>query len=389
MAKTLERLDGVILEALTSRSGNRARVLLRVKGDKEGRNRVAATLAIDVSPSMDGDRIFYAKSGAVRAIQSLEPGDGVSVIGFCKKAWLEYEAEVRGDNEKREAARAVARLRTCYGTNIEGALRLGVESLGRLTSRGGAGILVLVTDGEPNVGKRDPAKLAGIIKDMPFKLLAVGVGSEYNERLLARLAEEAGGEMRHISDPSHLEESLLESVVKTARLVASRLVLRIKPSRSVRVYGWKATDSGGALAVEVGSVASGEVVDIGLEVERDSIEIEVEYVDPSTGARRKFSGVRISIPARDMDEYVEYRLRVLRALDEAEQAVERKDYKKVYEIITEVSEATLSLGDTSLYEETVDIAELIRKGEAGEAAKRLYSTRFKARRVEEDGGSKA
>ncbi|MEB3861569.1 MAG: VWA domain-containing protein [Desulfurococcales archaeon] len=390
MAKTIEKLDGVVLEALSSKRRNGAAMILRVKGDKEGRNRVSAALAIDVSPSMDGDRIFYAKSGAVRAIDTLENGDGVSVIGFCKKAWLEYEATIKGEAEKREAARAVARLKTCYGTNIEGALRLGVESLSRLTASGGAGVLLLITDGEPNVGKKDPDKLAEILRDKPYKLLAVGVGLEYNEKLLARLAEKAGGEMRHISDPSHLEESLLEEVAKAARLVASKLILRIKASKAKpRIYGWKALTSNGYIVLDLGSLSSGEVIDVGLELDSGPLEVEVEYIDPSTGAKRRFGPIKIKAEAGESDEYVEHRLKVLKALDEAEKAVEKKDYRRVYEIINEVSEATLSLGDMRLYEETVDIAELLRSGEAGEAAKRLYSARFKARRGEEGGKAQA
>ena len=390
MAKSLEKLDGVVLEALASRRRNGAALLLRVKGDKEGRNRVSAAIAIDVSPSMDGDRIFYAKSGAVRAVDTLENGDGISIIGFCKKAWIEYEALIQGEAEKREAARAVARLRTCYGTNIEGALKLGIESLSRLTSTGGAGVLLLITDGEPNVGKRDPDRLAEILRESPYKLLAVGVGLEYNERLLARLAEKAGGEMRHISDPSHLEEPLLEEVAKAARLVASKLTLKIKASKpGLKVYGWKAASNRGYTVLNLGSLSSGEVIDVGLELNGGPLEVEVEYIDPSTGSQRRFGPIRIATDTRDRDEYVEYRLRILKALDEAERAVEKKDYKKVYEIINEGSEATLSLGDMRLYEETVDIAELLRSGEAGEAAKRLYSARFRARRGEEGGEAKA
>ena len=364
------------------------RILLRIKGDATVRNRVKAVFAIDVSPSMDGDRIFFAKYSVIKAIESLEPGDGVAIVPFCRTAWIAYKDASIDKASTRKAVKTVASLKTCYGTNIEAGLATASRALRELGE--GAGALILVTDGEPNTGSRDPEKLARLV-DKGVAFIAVGVGSEYNEELLASIAERSSGRMTHVSEPEDLDKPILEEVTRAARLVASRLRIIITPPEdaSLRVLGWTANTTGNGVELELGSLSSGEVLDIGLVLESSSMSgalgFEVTYTSPNGTSERSI----LSIPLRELmgpeeAEYAGYRISLLEALEGVKEAIRGRDYRRAYEMIRQAAEATLSLGDEGLYEETIDIAELIRRGEAREASKKIYSTMFKARRERHD-----
>ena len=394
----MARFGDVVVEVLASpidarNEGNTMyEMLVRVKGDQSERSRVNAVFVIDVSPSMDGERIYFAKDSIIKAVSMLGEGDSIAIVPFCRRAWIAYTARSLDEASRINAIRTIASLRTCPATNIEDGLRTGVKALNSLES-GGSNILVLITDGEPNRGARDPESLSKIIaKPGRIHILIVGVGSNYNEELLAGLSRNLSGKLIHISDPLDLEKPILEEVLATARTVALGLKLRIESEGAVfRGYGWKHDAGKGFIEFNLGRLASNEVLEAGLEAESiggDSLKLIISYTDPVRGSRvHQSSEISLKSMSNVDDNYIHYKLSIFKSLEEARNALDRGDYSRVYNIISEISEATVSLGDTLLHEQTVDIAELLRRGEIGEAKKKLYSTLVNTpRRIEGNEG---
>jgi Ca-activated chloride channel family protein len=374
--------------------------LLRIIGSSSARSRVNVIYAIDASKSMDGERLFFAKHAALKSLEFLETGDGVAVVRFCRKSEIVFgPAKLDSEDVKKEVVRKIASIKTCPGTNIEAALMDSILAAKDMISKfGGVAIIVLITDGEPNFGEKDPKKLKELIKKYvggsPITITAVGVGSEYNEKLLSEIAEAGGGVLEHVSDIVEIDKPLTREVLRAAKTVAANVKARIRvtPGVKVEVYGWDYEVDDDTVEVSVGSVAANEVVEIpGEAIVEDTIssmemEVRVSYIDPLTQRTWWRGPLLVRLAAGEpssTNNFVTYKVRLFKSLEEIKRAIERRDYARALELIAGAAEATMTLGDTSLHEKTVDIATLLERGMFEEASKRLFSLTTEIRREQE------
>ncbi len=160
-------------------------------------DRTALNLAvvIDRSGSMGGAKLESVK-GAVHALfGSLEPADTFSLVAFADRVDpLLPPATV---SELREVApAAIAALRSGGQTNLSGGYEQGGAFAARKLSPRRLTRVLLLTDGQANVGIIDPARLAQVVdrfREQGITTTTIGVGADYNEELLGRMAERGGG----------------------------------------------------------------------------------------------------------------------------------------------------------------------------------------------------
>ena len=396
-----EPISIALLTSKDSIEDSKVEFLLRIIGSSTSRSKINIVYAIDASKSMDGERLFFAKHAALKSLEYLETGDGLTVIRFCRKSEVVFGPS-RIDDEKvrKEAVRRIAAIKTCPGTNIEAALIDSISAAKNMISEfGGIGVIVLITDGEPNFGERDPDKLRNLIKryvgSSPITITTVGVGSEYNEKLLSKISEAGGGVLEHVSDIVDIDKPITREVLRAAKVVAANVkaIIRISEGARVNIYGWDYTENNDVIEVNIGTVAANEVIEVPGEFILDDeslpsgeLDVRVSYVDPLT-QRTWWRGslvVRLNRgPASSTNSFVSYKVSLFKSLDEIKRAIEKKDYSKALELIAGAAETTMTLGDTSLHEKTVDIASLLEKGMVEEASKRLFSLATEIRREQE------
>ena len=401
--KAIER-DPLSVSLVTSKNavdGDKVEFLLRVTGSSSSRGRTNVVYVIDASKSMDGERLFFAKHAAIKSLDLLDVGDGISIIKFCRTSEIVFgPAKLEGEETKRNAIRSIAKIKTCPGTNIEAALIDAiVVAKNMISSYGGVGVIVLITDGEPNYGEKDPQKLKDAVKKYvggaPITVTTIGVGSDYNERLLVEIAKAKGGVMEHVSDVAEMDKPVTREVLRASKIVAANVQVIMKSSlgTSVRVYGWDYEEENDKVVVNVGSVAASEVVELPGEVFiEDAItsldmEVRVSYTDPLTQRTSWRGPLLISLPVGEptsINDFVIYKVKLFKSFEDIKRALEKRDYKRALELIASAAETTLTLGDTSLHERTVDIASLLEKGMLGEASKRLFSLATEALREREE-----
>ncbi len=400
--KSVER-DPLSISLLTSKNavdGDKVEFLLRIIGSSSSRSRSNVVYAIDASKSMDGERLFFAKHAAIKSLEFLEVGDGIAIIKFCRRSDIVFgPAKIESEDVKKDAIRKIASIKTCPGTNIEAALIDSITTAKNMIfNYGGVGIIVLITDGEPNFGEKDPAKLKELVKkyvaNAPITITTIGVGSEYNEKLLAEVASAGGGVMEHVSDIVEIDKPLTREVLRAAKIVAANVSVTIRASlgTKIKVYGWEYEEEDDKVVINVGSVAAGEVVEIPGEIivedALNSVDLEVRasYLDPLTQRTSWRGPLTLSLPvgeATSINNFVSYKVKLFRSFDEIKRAIEKRDYTRALELIASAAETTLTLGDTSLHEKTVDIASLLEKGMLEEASKRLFSLASEIRREQE------
>ena len=159
---------------------------------------------LDVSGSMQGEKIRVLKRGVEKAIAGLGPEDRVHLIAFNQTAW----AVTRGWTaaaDRPGAAQAVGTLSAGGSTNIHAALELAYESLD--ADRPAA--VILVSDGVANTGPHDYRSFIELARKHDVRLFTFVMGNSANERLLGDLATLSHGFAKSVSVQDEIGAHLL------------------------------------------------------------------------------------------------------------------------------------------------------------------------------------
>ncbi len=155
---------------------------------------VAFALVIDRSGSMAGAPLEAAKRAAGTVIQNLRRDDLFSVVVFDETAETVLPLAPVGSRQR--ASARVNAIAVGGSTNLCGGWMLGRDNL-KDAPAGCLKRLLLLTDGQLNVGIVEPAPVKRVVTDgleaHGIRTSCLGFGGGYNEDLLAALAEATGG----------------------------------------------------------------------------------------------------------------------------------------------------------------------------------------------------
>jgi Ca-activated chloride channel family protein len=189
----------------------------------EFRPPINLSIVMDRSTSMRGQRLDQLRSAVLKILQAMGEGDSTSIIAFSDRAELIVSPE-----QSREMSVARARLSLLQaggGTEIGKGLEMGMQELQRNFSKEGVNHLILLTDGrtygdeEMCIAMADRASEQGVI------VHAVGIGSDWSDRLLDDLATRSGGSVAFLETPKSIMEVLDRIYAGMGRTVASRVRL--------------------------------------------------------------------------------------------------------------------------------------------------------------------
>lgn len=286
---------------------------------REKRTPINAAIVIDRSGSMSGDRIAAAKEGARVALKRLAADDKVALVAYNHGVDVLSPAAPLTDGRERLIA-AIDGLQA-GGTT---ALHAGVEEGGRQVEEYLAATnvnrVVLLSDGLANVGPSSPAALATLGHKLAAKGITVstiGLGLDYNEDLMQRLAAASDGNHVFVERPSDLAE-IFDREFGDALSVSARDITIIIECRAgfspKRILGREGSIEGNKIAVKLNQlqaqneryiVVELEAADAHGEGAADVADVRVTYTDLDSGksveAEAKPS-VRFSSNAKEIDE---------------------------------------------------------------------------------------
>lgn len=156
--------------------------------DKTEEPPIDAAIVVDRSGSMDGPKLNMVVRATSELIRTLRPTDTLSVVAFDEE--VRVLAERAAPSER--LAAEVARITSGGCTNLYGGWVKGAK----LVRSGGR--VILLSDGLANQGRytqaHELASHAGIsYSKYNVTTSTIGVGSDYDERLMAGMAREGGG----------------------------------------------------------------------------------------------------------------------------------------------------------------------------------------------------
>jgi len=209
---------------------------LTASGDSaEPRREPARTvLALDVSRSMTGQPLEQVVRSVDRLLDALDERDEIGVVAFSENAASVVEP-VRADAEGRRLVRArVARLGTQRGTNIEAGIARAATMAACEGRRRG---IVLLSDGEPNVGASTPEALREVAKRYRpgISIFALGYGLHHDEDVLAAVGEAGGGGYEYVPDPTSCSRSFARALGAQGDVVASGIELLVALAEGVEL----------------------------------------------------------------------------------------------------------------------------------------------------------
>ncbi|MCA9817924.1 MAG: VWA domain-containing protein [Cyanobacteria bacterium HKST-UBA01] len=167
-------------------------------------------LVADTSGSMRGEKMEQLKKALKYVVQSLNPEDKFSLVNFNTDAEPFTSELLTASAENRKKAEAfIDELEARGGTNIGDALSIGSNLLNKEIAVKRPAYLILMTDGEPTVGKTGLDELmATVDSKRDIRLFDFGVGYDVNTRLMSRLAEQHHGTAQFLEPEENLETAL-------------------------------------------------------------------------------------------------------------------------------------------------------------------------------------
>lgn len=322
-------------------------LLVNIRGDQSARGRDVRrhlAIVIDRSGSMEGKKMASAIEAARGAVRRLGDRDFVSVIDYSSGASvLVPPSEVSGARDR--TLRAVAELSAGGQTCISCALD---ESRAVLRERSGfVNRVLLLSDGEATTGVQDlegMRRVAAAVRAAGATVTTIGIGVDYNERMMASIARETNGRHHFAENPGALASIFDQELSGLEHAVAreARLEFELAPGvEIVDVFGTSFEREGSVVVVPLGSFAAGEERTVlakvrvapGASGERSVATARVRYEDLSSGNRAVSEGRLVAVFTTDgsrsrLDPIVEERVErssTVTTLDDANQLFKTGD----------------------------------------------------------------
>lgn len=282
----------------------------------ERRPPINVALVIDRSGSMTGDRIEAAKKAAHVALDRLSADDIVSVVTYNHKVDVLAPAGRLGA-ARQEIERAIDKLAVDGTTALYDGTREGGEQVQKFLSDTKVNRVVLISDGLANVGPSSPQELGELGRKLAgqgISVTTIGLGLDYNEDLMQRLASASDGNHAFVESPRQLA-GIFDKEFGDALSIAAQDVTIIIECRAgfkpTRVLGREADIAGSTIKLKMNQLQADNERYVVIEMETpsggtagdaDVADIKVEYLDLDNGARsEKQASVRARLSDDDKD----------------------------------------------------------------------------------------
>ncbi len=305
------------------KSGKKQTTWLRVgvtgfemKTDKE-RAPVNIAIVLDKSGSMSGEKIAKARQAAMGAIDRLGPNDIVTVVTYDTTVNVLVPATKLTDKEY--VKKAIAGVSSGGGTALFAGVSKGAAEIRKFLDKERVNRIILLSDGLANEGPSTPSELGSLgasLKKEGISVSTLGLGLNYNEDLMAKLAGRSGGNHQFIERATELADIFNREFDEVTSIVAQEVKVKItvpEGIRPVRVLGNEAEISGQSIQLAFNQLYSKQNRHVVLEVEVPETEngqkmqlakVSANYRNMQSGETDKLSGAT-SVKFSSDDKQVE------------------------------------------------------------------------------------
>ena len=184
-------------------------------------------LVLDRSTSMKGGRLQQVKEAARYIVDRMEPQDVLSLVVFSDRAQLVLVGEQNMD--KTAARLAINGIQSGGGTEILQGFKLGLEQMARWRTDEAINHLILLTDGQTYGDEEGCLEMAKHAAEEKISLTLMGIGSDWNDKLLDDMARLSGtlDASVYIDSTSKIAEAFHERIHGLGNIFAHDVVISV------------------------------------------------------------------------------------------------------------------------------------------------------------------
>jgi len=231
---------------------------------RKSRLPVNLAFVIDRSGSMHGQKIANARKAVLHGIRTLSEGDRFSVVAYDDQVDRVVASVAATAEARQAAAAAVERIETRASTNLHGGWSEGCEQVVAHLASEAVNRCLLLTDGLANAGETDHDEIvrqcAGW-RDRRVTTTTFGLGADFDETLLRRMADAGGGNFQFIESAAQIADFVASEVGEALATTVREGVLVIDAGPGAEVESlndFACRQEGGAWRVSFGSLYSGQ-----------------------------------------------------------------------------------------------------------------------------------
>ena len=306
---------------------------------------VNIALVLDRSGSMQGARLAAAKEAAKMALARLGRDDTIAVVSFSSGVEVMQAATHLVDQTALKAK--IEAMRADGQTALYAGVMEGGREAKKFLEPSRINRVILMSDGQANVGPSSPKELAELGRELGGKGISVttiGLGLDYNEDLMQRLAAASDGNHAFAENPADLVKFFNSEFGDALNVAAQDLIITIEVKSGFtphRVLNREGTIDGQRITLKLNHLQTDTDRSIVVELDTaagrsegdaDVADVTVDYLDLDASARRKSSarlGARFSASDGDVEaslnKSVSAQVTAQIATEQNEKALELRD----------------------------------------------------------------
>ncbi|MEY2466975.1 MAG: Ca-activated chloride channel [Verrucomicrobiota bacterium] len=213
--------------------------------DKKKSRRTPLNIAVvlDRSGSMTGAKLEKAKQAATQLVDRLNRNDVFSFVVYSDSARVVVPAQRVED--KQALKERIASIEADGSTALYSGVKTGADQIQDYFSAKRINRVILLSDGLANVGPsspRDLRRLGHELANRGISVTTIGVGDDYNEDLMAGLAEASDANYYYVKDTEKLPQIFAKELGELLTVAAREVRIEIICPDGVRPIGFIGRD---------------------------------------------------------------------------------------------------------------------------------------------------